>query len=230
MLQVVVITLFPEMVQQGLSWGITGRAQERQLWALTTLNPRSFTHDNYARVDERPYGGGPGMVMLYQPLADAIAAAKLLCPNAKVILMSPLGKPFVQATANEWATRDSVILLCGRYEGIDQRLIDSLVDEQVSLGDFVITGGELAAMGFVDATVRLLPGAMQDAQSTVLESFMGDTLDYPHYTRPPEVAGLAVPPVLLSGDHAAIARWRATQALELTQKWRPDLLLPKNGL
>lgn len=225
-----VITLLPELVAAVASGGITGRAFERGLAVLKVWNPRDFTTDNYRTVDDRPYGGGPGMVMLSAPLEHAIGAARQAQRDAgvtapRVILMSPQGRTLDHDGVIELAQRPGLILLAGRYEGIDQRLIDREVDEEVSIGDYVLSGGELPAMVLIDAVVRHLPGAVNDAQSVVEESFADGLLDCPHYTRPDvDPHGDAVPTVLMSGHHEAIRRWRLKQSLGRTLMCRPDLL------
>ncbi|MCF8191315.1 MAG: tRNA (guanosine(37)-N1)-methyltransferase TrmD [Burkholderiales bacterium] len=225
-----VITLLPELVAAVAAGGITGRAFERGLAALQTWNPRDFTSDNYRTVDDRSYGGGPGMVMLAEPLEQAISAARQAQRDAgitdpQVIHMSPQGCVLDHAKVMELAQRPGLILLAGRYEGIDQRLIDRAVDEEVSIGDYVLSGGELPAMVLIDAVVRHLPGAVNDALSVVEESFADGLLDCPHYTRPEvDRHGEAVPAVLMSGHHEAIRRWRLKQSLGRTFARRPDLL------
>ncbi len=219
-----VITLFPEMFAAVADYGITRRAREQGLWHLSLRNPRDFAVDNYRTVDDRPYGGGPGMVMLAEPLEKAIGAARASQPGAKVICLSPQGRPLSHARVLELAQEAGAILVCGRYEGIDERLVERCVDEEVSLGDFVLSGGEIAAMALIDAVVRQLPGALNDADSAVEESFAAGLLDCPHYTRPEVYQGLPVPPVLLSGHHAEIRRWRLKQALGRTWLRRPELI------
>ncbi len=219
-----VITLFPEMFAALTDYGITRRARERGLWQLTLWNPRDFTSDAYRTVDDRPYGGGPGMVMLAEPLEAAIAAARQARPEAKVIYLSPQGRPLTHRRVLRMSQGEGPVLLCGRYEGIDERLIGRCVDEEISLGDFVLSGGEIAAMALIDAVVRQLPGALNDADSAAEESFADGLLDCPHYTRPELYQGLAVPPVLLSGHHADIRRWRLKQALGRTWLRRPELI------
>src|SRR5262245_23608105 len=209
--------------------GITSRALEAGLWALTTWNPRDFTTDNYRTVDDRPYGGGPGMVMLARPLEDAIRAAKAAqreqgIASTRVVMMSPQGAKLDHDRVMRFAQEPGLVLLCGRYEAIDQRLIDREVDEEVSLGDFVLSGGELPAMALMDAVVRQLPGVLNDAQSAVQDSFVDVLLDCPHYTRPEEYQGVRVPDVLLGGHHAEIELWRRREALRNTQEKRPDLI------
>jgi len=224
-MKIEVVTLFPDMVQSLCHYGVTGKAIERGLVQLSTWNPRDYARDSHRTVDDKSYGGGPGMVMMVQPLRDAIQAARQATDeNTKVIYLSPQGRRLDQSRVKEFAARDNLILVAGRYEGIDERLIDSDIDEEVSMGDYVISGGELAAMTVVDAVVRLLPGALGDEASAQQDSFMDGLLDYPNYTRPEEVDGRKVPDVLLSGDHQAIARWRQKQALGRTWLRRPDLL------
>lgn len=223
-MQIDVITLFPEMFST-LQYGILGRAQDQGLLKLTFWNPRDFTHDKHRTVDDRPYGGGPGMLMKVQPLKDAISAAKAANNiPAPVIYLSPQGKRFTQTTAKTQSLSQRLILIAGRYEGIDQRLLETVIDEEWSIGDFVLSGGECAAMCVIDAITRLLPGALGDEQSAEQDSFTNDLLDCPHYTRPEIIDGLSVPNILLSGDHTAIARWRLQQSLKNTWQKRPDLL------
>lgn len=225
-----VVTLFPEMVAAVACGGITGRAFERGLAVLQMWNPRDFTADRHRTVDDRPYGGGPGMLMLAEPLERAIGAARQAQRDAGVVdpwvvCMSPPGRVLDHARVTGLAQRPGLILVAGRYEGIDQRLIDREVDEELSIGDYVLSGGELPAMVLIDAVVRHLPGAVNDAQSVVEESFADGLLDCPHYTRPEvDRHGVAVPPVLMSGHHEAIRRWRLTQSLARTLARRPDLL------
>lgn len=228
-LQIDVVSIFPEMFAAVSSFGITGRALARGLWSLRAWNPRDFTRDAYRRVDDRPYGGGPGMVMLAEPLEAAVSAARAAQrerggESGPVVFLSPDGEPLGHRRVVEIARQERLILLAGRYEGVDQRLVDREVDFSVSVGDFVVSGGELPAMMLIDAVVRLLPGAMNDADSVVAESFATGLLDHPHYTRPEVYAGVPVPPVLLSGDHRRIAAWRRAQAVERTRRLRPDLL------
>lgn len=220
-----VVSLFPEMVSTIGEYGVVGRAQERDLMSLDITNPRDFTTDVHRTVDDRPYGGGPGMVMKYEPVAAAINAAKRSLPGAcPVVYLSPQGQVFDQAMAKRFSALPGLIFLAGRYEGIDERLIESHIDVEVSLGDFVLSGGEIAAMAMVDAVVRLLPGVLGDDESAAQDSFMEGLLDYPHYTRPEEIAAGKVPDVLLSGDHVKIARWRYKQAVGRSYLRRPDLL------
>ena len=225
-----VVTIFPEMFDALTGFGITGRALQRGLWRFAAHNPRDFTTDAYRRVDDRPYGGGPGMVMLGQPLADAIGAAlaagdlQTAAPRRPVIALSPQGAPLDDAKVRSLAALPGMVLVAGRYEAIDQRLIDRHVDEEISIGDFVVSGGELPAMMLIDAVVRLLPGAMNDEASAAHDSFADGLLDCPHYTRPEVFEGLLVPAVLLSGHHARIARWRRERSLAATLLRRPALI------
>jgi tRNA (guanine37-N1)-methyltransferase len=218
-----VVTLFPEMFAAVSASGITRKALEAGLWRLQAWNPRDFTTDNYRTVDDRPYGGGPGMVMLAEPLEKALDAAQA-AGGGKVIFLSPQGRKLDHEKVMELAGRQAVTLLCGRYEGVDERLIRRRVDEELSLGDFVLSGGELAAMAVIDAVVRQLPGALGDGQSAVEESFAAGLLDCPQYTRPEVYAGEGIPAVLLSGHHEQIRRWRLKQALGRTWLRRPELI------
>jgi tRNA (guanine37-N1)-methyltransferase len=220
-----VITLFPEFIQASAKIGVVGRAQERGLLEVQSWNPRDFATDKHRTVDERSFGGGPGMVMLIEPLRDAIDAARKAEPgSARVIYLSPQGKRLTQAKVRELATGQRLILLCGRYESVDERLLESAIDEEISIGDYVLSGGELAAAVLIDAIGRLQEGALNDAQSAQQDSFSEGFLDHPHYTRPEQHELGAVPPVLVSGDHAAIKRWRRKQAIGRTWQRRPDLL------
>ena len=223
-----VVTLFPEMFAAVTKSGITSRALDAGLWRLKTWNPRDFTSDNYRTVDDRPYGGGPGMVMLAEPLERTLQAVKREAGDGNIIFLSPQGRRLDHAKVVEFAGQERMTLLCGRYEGIDERLISRRVDEEVSIGDFVLSGGELAAMALMDAVVRQLPGALGDEHSALEESFADGLLDCPQYTRPelwPEGGqGERVPEVLLSGHHENIRRWRLKQALGRTWLKRPDLL------
>lgn len=219
-----VITLFPGMIRAQSAHGIQGRAVERGLVEVVTWNPRDYTRDRHGSVDDRPYGGGPGMVMQVQPLRDTLAAARAAAGDAPVIYLSPQGQPLTQAKVRELAGMAGIILLAGRYEGIDERVIDREVDEELSIGDYVLSGGELPALVVMDAITRLIPGALGDADSALEDSFMEGVLDYPHYTRPEEIGGLRVPEPLLGGNHAEIRRWRLKQALGRTWLRRPDLL------
>jgi tRNA (guanine37-N1)-methyltransferase len=219
------VSLFPEMFQAVSASGITRRALELGLWSLKLWNPRDFTVDNYRTVDDRPYGGGPGMVMLAEPLEKAVAAAKADAQEpARVIHLSPQGRPLSEERVAGLLQERRLVLLCSRYEGVDERLVGRCVDEEISLGDYVISGGELAAMVLMDAVVRRLPGALGDAQSSEQESFAAGLLDCPQYTRPEVYRGEAVPPVLLSGHHAQIERWRLKQSLGRTWLRRPELI------
>ena len=222
-----IVSLFPEFVAQVAGHGVVGRAQERGLLSIHAWNPRDHAEGSYRRVDDRPFGGGPGMVMLIDPLRAALQAARSADPRpARVIYMSPQGVPLNQIKARELAGRERLILLCGRYEGVDERLLRAEVDEELSIGDYVLSGGELAAAVIIDATARLLPGALNDAESAAQDSFEGEggLLDCPHYTRPLEHELGGVPPVLLSGNHAEIARWRRQQSLGRTWLRRPELV------
>lgn len=219
-----VVSLFPELVTAVAASGVTGRAVERGLLALNCWNPRDFTDDRHNTVDDRPYGGGPGMVMKFEPLARCVQAARKAAPEAKVAYLSPQGRRFDQQAARELASRPGLILVAGRYEGVDERFIEAEVDEEWSIGDYVLSGGELAAMVIIDAVARLLPGTLGDAESVLQDSFMEGLLDCPHYTRPESTDGRRVPEILLGGDHQRIARWRRRQALGRTWERRPDLL------
>lgn len=221
-----IISLFPEFVAQVAAHGVVGRAGERGLLSIHGWNPRDHAEGSYRRVDDRPFGGGPGMVMLVDPLRAAIHAARQADPApAKVIYLSPQGARLTQSRVRDLAAQPRLILLCGRYEGVDERLIREEVDEELSIGDYVLSGGELAAAVLIDAVARLQDGALNDAESALQDSFEGDGwLDCPHYTRPVEHALGAVPEVLLSGNHAHIARWRRMQSLGRTWLRRPDLL------
>jgi tRNA (guanine37-N1)-methyltransferase len=220
-----VITLFPESLEGLTGLGVTGRAIREGRVELKAWNPRDLATDRHRTVDDRPYGGGPGMVMAVEPLSSTIAAVrKEHAGETPVSLMSPQGRKLDQAGVDELASRQGLILVCGRYEGIDERLVESDIDEQWSIGDYVISGGELAAAVLIDAVTRLLPGVLGHEQSAVEDSFVDGLLDHPHYTRPEVAGGKAVPEVLLSGDHEAIRRWRRKQALGRTWQLRPDLL------
>ncbi len=224
-MQIAVVTLFPELVGQVTRYGVVGRAMQKERLALILENPRDYADDAHRTVDDRPYGGGPGMVLKYEPAARAITAAKRQVPaGSPVVYLTPQGRAFDQATARRLAALPGFVLLAGRYEGIDERLIESLVDEELSVGDFVLSGGEIAAMAVIDTVSRLVPGVLGDTESAVQESFEQGLLDHPHYTRPESVAGRRVPAVLLSGDHERIARWRHKQALGRSYLRRPDLL------
>ena len=230
---ITLISLFPELIQQATEFGVLGRAIKQQQLKLQCINPRDYTEDKHHTVDDRPYGGGPGMLMKVEPLAKAIHAARQLASKdsavkggaVKVVYLSPQGRqlnqPLVVDTA---ATVDNLILIAGRYEGIDERIIESLVDEEWSIGDYVLSGGEFAALVVIDAVTRLIPGVLGDDESAIQDSFMQGLLDCPHYTRPEIVDGRTVPEVLLSGDHMAIKRWRLKQSLGRTWLRRPELI------
>ena len=229
MLRIDIITLFPELFSAWMTSGINRRAFDLNLAEAVFWNPRDFAQGNYRRVDDRPYGGGPGMVMMAQPLADAIQAAQARQAlhgvfNAPVVYLSAQGLPCSHAAVQAFSLAQGLIVLCGRYEGVDQRLIDRYVTAQVCVGDFVVSGGELPAMMVLDAALRLIPGVLNDCASYQEDSFYTGGLDHPHFTRPEVFEGCGVPPVLLSGNHAHIAQWRAQQARALTMAMRPDLL------
>lgn len=223
-----VLTLFPELFSPLLSSGITRRAYESGQVEVHLHNPRDHAEGNYRRIDDRPFGGGPGMVMMAEPLTRCLQQAQAQrAERAPVVLFSPLGRPLTHATVERWAASTGAVLVCGRYEGIDQRFIDAHVDEQISLGDFVLSGGEIAAMALLDAVARLQPGVLGDADSHALDSFnpaLDGLLDCPHYTRPEAWEGRPVPEVLLSGHHAQIERWRRDQRLLLTARLRPEFI------
>ncbi|MDL0430573.1 tRNA (guanosine(37)-N1)-methyltransferase TrmD [Marinobacter sp. TBZ242] len=219
------VSLFPEMFSAVTDYGITGRAVREGLLTFRAWNPREFTHDRHRTVDDRPYGGGPGMLMKIQPLREAIHAAREAAPGkACVVYLSPQGEPMDQRVVESLAAEENLVLVAGRYEGVDERLISTEVDREVSLGDFVLSGGELAAMAVIDAVTRLIPGALGHAQSAEQDSFADGLLDCPHYTRPEVYEGQAVPDVLLGGHHDQIRRWRLKQSLRRTRERRPDLL------
>ncbi|ODN41726.1 tRNA (guanosine(37)-N1)-methyltransferase TrmD [Piscirickettsia litoralis] len=223
-MNICVVSLFAEMFQAVTQYGVTGRAVQQKAVQVSTVNPREFTHDVHRTVDDRPYGGGPGMLMKVQPLRDAIAAArKKTSAQARVVYLSPQGAPLTQSKVLELAKMPELILLAGRYEGIDERVIEADVDEEISLGDYVLSGGELPAMVLMDAIIRVLPGVLGDAESFEQDSFMAGLLDYPHYTRPESIDGRQVPEVLMSGHHEKIDCWRQQQALGRTYLRRPDL-------
>jgi tRNA (guanine37-N1)-methyltransferase len=219
-----VVTLFPDMFTAITGYGISGRAFDKQLLSLECWNPRSFTTDVHQTVDSRPYGGGPGMVMMAEPLRDALHAARTALPKAKVIYLSPQGRRLDQCAVENFAAHEELILLCGRYEGVDERLLASEVDEEWSIGDYVLSGGELPAMVLIDAITRVLPNALGHAESAKQDSFSSGLLDFPQYARPEMYEGVPVPRVLLSGHHEQIRRWRLQQALQRTQKRRPELI------
>lgn len=233
MLQIDVISLFPSMFEAVTASGVTSRARERRLYELVLWNPRDFATNSYRAVDDRPYGGGPGMVMMPDPLEKAIDAA---CQRQKstgvskprVLHLTPQGRLLSHAIVAELMQEQGLVMLAGRYEGVDERLVSRVVDDEISIGDYVISGGELAAMVVIDAVVRQLPGALGDAESASQDSFVNGLLDHPHYTRPEIYENAAVPPVLLSGNHAEIAKWRLKQALGRTWQRRPDLLAKRN--
>ncbi len=219
------VTLFPEMLDPVRRWGVSGRAVQRGLLRLHGIDPRSFATDAHGTVDDRPYGGGPGMVIRVEPYASAIEAACRQVPaGAPVVFLSPQGRRHDQSVAARLARLPGLVLVCGRYEGFDERLVEMAADEELSVGDFVLSGGEIPAMVVIDSVVRLLPGVLGDGQSAVEDSYATGLLDHPHYTRPEEIAGRAVPRVLVSGDHEQIRRWRRKQALGRTLQRRPDLL------
>jgi len=221
-----VITLFPEMILEGSGYGVTGKAIEQGIVGLSVWNPRDYTYDKHRTVDDRPYGGGPGMVMKCQPLCDAVKAARINNRNtgSKVVYLSPQGKQITQELLLEASQASQLILVAGRYEGIDERFIDAVCDEEWSLGDYVISGGELAALVVIDAITRLIPGVLGDENSAKQDSYMDGLLDTPHFTRPEQGELGSVPGVLLSGNHKAIDRWRLKQALGRTALRRPDLM------
>ncbi|MBD8531985.1 MULTISPECIES: tRNA (guanosine(37)-N1)-methyltransferase TrmD [unclassified Massilia] len=224
-----VVSLFPEMFAALTQSGVTRRAFEQERWGLSLWNPRDFTTDRHRTVDDRPYGGGPGMVMLARPLEATIAAAKARqvergLPPPRVVFMSPQGTPLTHERVMALKDEPGLVILCGRYEAVDQRLLDRVVDEEISLGDFVLSGGELPAMALMDAVVRLLPGVLGDDASAVEDSFVNGLLDSPHYTRPDVYEGVPVPPVLMGGNHAEITKWRRQRMLEATWQKRPELL------
>jgi tRNA (guanine37-N1)-methyltransferase len=224
-MQIALVSLFPEMFSAVADHGVTSRAVKQGLVNLSHSNPRDFTVDKHRTVDDRPYGGGPGMLMKIDPLQQAIAAAKeAVGAGAKVIYLSPQGAKFTHAKAVELSQQDALVLVAGRYEGVDERLIEAQVDEEISIGDYVLSGGELAAMVVIDAVTRLLPGVLGHQLSAQEDSYVDGLLDCPHYTRPEEFEGVTVPEVLLSGDHEKIRRWRLKQALGRTHERRPDLL------
>jgi tRNA (guanine37-N1)-methyltransferase len=223
-----VVTLFPEMFDAITQYGITSRAMQNNIYEMQFWNPRDFTTDNHKTVDDRPYGGGPGMVMLAEPLEKSIQAAKAVQASNKVeswvIHFSPAGKPLTHEKVMQLSKKQGLVLLTSRYEGVDQRLIDAEVDEELSIGDYVLSGGELPAMALIDAIVRQLPGTLGDSDSAIEDSFFDGLLDCPHYTRPEEYKGVKVPEVLVSGNHAKIKQWRLKMSLQRTRDQRPDLL------
>lgn len=224
-----VVTLFPEMFGAVTEWGITSRALKQNKYRLRCWNPRDFTHNAHRTVDDRPYGGGPGMVMLAKPLEEALEKAQATqrdagLPKCRVIMMSPQGQALTHRRVVELSNEPGLVLLCGRYEAIDQRLISRCVDEEISVGDFVLSGGELPAMALIDAVVRQLPGVLGDELSAIQDSFVDGLLDCPHYTRPEEYENMRVPEVLLGGHHLEIKKWRRRQSLEITLRKRADLI------
>jgi tRNA (guanine37-N1)-methyltransferase len=223
-MKIVVVTLFPEFVEHAVGFGVLGRAIERGLITVGTVNPRDFATDVHRTVDDRPYGGGPGMVLKAEPLRLAMAEAVRRVPSARRIYLAADGAPVTQRWVAELARHGELVLVAGRYEGVDERFVEACTEESLSVGDVVLSGGELPALMVIDAVARLLPGALGDAESAVQESFADGLLDWPHYTRPESWDGRPVPPVLLGGNHAAIGRWRLKQALGRTWMRRPDLL------
>jgi len=221
-----VITLFPEMIESIFSVGVVGQAKEKQLLKIETVNPRTFTTDLHKTVDDRPFGGGDGMVMLAEPLEKSILSIKK--HNSYVVYLSPQGKKFSDQMANEWSKKEHIVLICGRYGGIDQRLINSLVDEEVSIGDYVLSGGELAAAVVIDSAARKIPGVLGHESSASQDSFVDGFLECPSFTRPREYLNQEVPAVLLSGNHKLIAEWKARVSELVTLKKRPDLVNQKN--
>lgn len=220
-----VITLFPDMIENVARFGVTGRAADKGKMDLRCWNPRDYAHDRHRTVDDRPYGGGPGMVMKVEPLAEAVQDARASSGRRfRTVYLSPQGRKFTQAAADALAQEPGLVLIAGRYEGVDERFIETHVDEELSIGDYVLSGGELAAMVVVDAVARLLPGVLGDEDSAKEDSFVSGWLDCPHYTRPEEIDGRRVPQVLLDGNHAEIRRWRLMQSLGRTWERRPDLL------
>ncbi|MEC7875223.1 MAG: tRNA (guanosine(37)-N1)-methyltransferase TrmD [Pseudomonadota bacterium] len=224
MFQLDIVTLFPEIFNLTLNKGVIGRAIKNDLIEIREWNPRDFTKDKHKTVDARPYGGGPGMVMMYEPVCAAINKAKEKHKNSKVIFLTPQGKQLNQAAVVEFSKLDGMILVCGRYEGIDERIIESKIDEEWSIGDYVLSGGEFATLVLIDSVCRLLPGVLGGKNSANEDSFVDGLFDYPHYTRPEEINGRLVPNVLKSGDHEEIRRWRLKHALGKTWRARPDLI------
>jgi tRNA (guanine37-N1)-methyltransferase len=233
MLRIDVITIFPDFFQGPIDYGIVKRARAAGLVSITAHDLRRWTTDKHHVVDDRPFGGGDGMILKPEPIFKAVegltgkSRREDFSKDTRVVLLSPQGRVFSQAVAEDLSTSAQVVLLCGRYEGVDERVAEALVTDEVSIGDYVLSGGEAAAMVIIDAVVRLIPGALGSETSALNESFSTDMLDYPHYTRPPEFRGMKVPEVLLSGNHAEIERWRETAATEKTRRMRPDLLKRK---
>jgi len=224
-MRIAVVSLFPQMIREALDHGVIGRAQERGVFAVDCFDPRDYTADAHRTVDDRPYGGGPGMVLMAPPVRSAIrAAAALLPPGSKRVYLGADGRKFEQSMAREACRWPGLVLVAGRYEGLDERLIEHEIDEEWSIGDYVLSGGELPALVVIDAIVRLMPGTLGSSESALQESFSDGLVDWPHYTRPQALDGHAVPAVLASGDHAAIHRWRLQQALGRTWLRRPELL------
>ena len=219
-----VLTLFPEMIEGGLCHSVIGRAVKNGLITISSVNIRDFSGDRHNRVDDYPFGGGCGMVMRAGPVFDAYKSAAHGLPNARAVYMTPQGRPFSQSVAAELAREESLIILCGHYEGIDERAIEAIAPDEISLGDFILTGGELAAMVIIDAVARLIPGVLNKEESSRNESFSGGLLEYPQYTRPYDWNGRLAPEVLISGHHANVDKWRLERALERTRARRPDLL------
>ncbi len=224
MIEIQILTPIPSIAEGVLRESILGRAQESGLVRLEAVDLRRWTHDRHRTVDDAPYGGGPGMVMKIEPIAAALS--DLRRPGTRVVFLTPQGRPLCQSIVREYAQTEHLILLCGHYEGVDQRVAEHLVDEEISIGDYILTNGVLGALVMTDAIVRLVPGVLGDDQSAVTESFESGLLDHPHYTRPEDFQGWKVPSILLSGNHGAIAKWRVDQALEATKNRRPDLLNP----
>ena len=233
MLRIDVITIFPDFFQGPIDYGIVKRARAADLVSITAHDLRRWTTDKHHVVDDRPFGGGDGMILKPEPIFEAVqeltgkSRREDFSKDTRVVLLSPQGRVFSQAIAEDLSTSSQVVLLCGRYEGVDERVAEALVTDEISIGDYVLSGGEAAAMVVIDAVVRLIPGALGSETSALNESFSTDMLDYPHYTRPPEFRGMKVPEVLLSGNHAEIERWRKTAATEKTRRMRPDLLKRK---
>ena len=223
-MRIVVVTLFPELVTQALAFGVLGRAVARDVLTVETIDPRQFATDLHRTVDDRPYGGGPGMVMKAEPLRQAVELAVLRVPDARRVYLAADGRPVDQARVAALARLPGLVLVAGRYEGVDERFVECCIDETISVGDLVLSGGELPALMLIDAMARLLPGTLGCAESAEHESFKNGLLDWPHYTRPEVWEGRPVPPVLLGGNHAEIERWRRRQALGRTRARRPDLL------
>jgi tRNA (guanine37-N1)-methyltransferase len=227
-----IVTLFPEMFDAVTKYGISSRALQKNIYAVQYWNPRDYTTDNHKTVDDRPYGGGPGMVMLIEPLEKAISAARAMQADQGVepwvVHVSPAGKPLTHDKVMQLSKKSGLLLLASRYEGVDQRLIDAEVDEEISIGDYVLSGGELPAMVLMDAIIRQLPGSLGDSDSAIEDSFVDGLLDCPHYTRPEEYKGVKVPEVLMSGNHAKIKQWRLKMSLQRTRDRRPDLLAARS--